>query len=180
VYTVWLKRSTPQNIVIGGAAGAVPPIVGWAAVSGTIDLPAVLLFAVIFLWTPPHFWALALNRNEDYRRASIPMMPVVAGERKTHWQMFLYALLLLPISWWFVYVTPQVGAISGVGLSTLALVFIYQNLKLLLLGQQPETAQLKELKTKVSWRVFSFSMIYLALLFFVIVIDAIYQSHFAG
>jgi len=178
VYTIWLKRSTPQNIVIGGAAGAVPPIVGWAAVSGSVDIPAVLLFAIIFLWTPPHFWALALNRNEDYRRASIPMMPVVAGERSTHRQMLFYAFTLLPISWLFVYMTPQLGSISAVGLTILATVFLFMNFKLFLLGRKLETPELIELKTKTSWRVFSFSMIYLALLFFVTVFDSVWVAHF--
>jgi protoheme IX farnesyltransferase len=178
VYTGWLKRSTPQNIVIGGAAGAVPPIVGWAAVSGSIDIPALLLFAIIFLWTPPHFWALALNRNEDYRRASIPMMPVVAGERSTHKQMLFYAFTLLPVSWLFVYVTPQLGIISAVGLSILAGVFLLMNFKLFLLGRKTETPEIKELKTKTSWRVFSFSMIYLALLFFVTVFDSVWKANF--
>ena len=176
VYTMWLKRSSPQNIVIGGAAGAVPPIVGWAAVSGSIELPAVLLFLIIFLWTPPHFWALALNRNEDYRRASIPMMPVVAGERSTHKQMLFYAVLLLPICWLLVYSAPQLGIISTVGLSALSLLFIAKNVKLLMLGRQAETPEIKQLKTKTSWGIFSFSMIYLALLFFLIVGDSIYTA----
>jgi len=178
VYTIWLKRSTPQNIVIGGAAGAVPPIVGWAAVTGSITIPAFLLFAIIFLWTPPHFWALALNRNEDYRRASIPMMPVVAGERSTHSQMLFYAFTLLPVSWLFVFMTPQLGVISAVGLSILALIFLLMILKLFLLGRKSETVEIKELKTKTSWRIFSFSMIYLALFFFVIVGDSVWKANF--
>jgi heme o synthase len=95
VYTMWLKRRTPQNIVIGGGAGAFPPLVGWAAVTGHLSWPAWLMFAVIFLWTPPHFWALALYKNEDYVRAKIPMMPVVRGFKNTKWQMFIYTLLLL-------------------------------------------------------------------------------------
>lgn len=177
VYTGWLKRCTPQNIVIGGAAGAVPPIVGWAAVSGSIEIPALLLFAIIFLWTPPHFWALALNRNEDYRRASIPMMPVVAGEKSTHNQMLFYAFTLLPVSWLFVYMTPQLGVISAIGLSILALVFLLMNFKLYLLGRKTETPEIKELKTKTSWKVFSFSMIYLALLFFVTVFDSVWKAN---
>ena len=95
IYTMWLKRSTPQNIVIGGAAGALPPIIGWAAVSGDIGLPALALFAIIFLWTPPHFWALALNRREDYERAGVPMMPVVAGEAATRRQIAIYSVLMV-------------------------------------------------------------------------------------
>ncbi|MEZ5667432.1 MAG: heme o synthase [Alphaproteobacteria bacterium] len=98
VYTIWLKRRTPQNIVIGGAAGAFPPMIGWAAVSGDIGLPSLALFALIFFWTPPHFWALALFRKIDYAKAGIPMLPVVAGVRETKRQMFVYTVLLLPIA----------------------------------------------------------------------------------
>lgn len=98
VYTIWLKRRTPQNIVIGGAAGAFPPMIGWAAVTGDITLASIALFAIIFMWTPPHFWALALIKREDYTRAGVPMLPNVAGDRHTKWQMFLYTLTLLPLS----------------------------------------------------------------------------------
>ena len=98
IYTVWLKRRTPQNIVIGGAAGAFPPMIGWAAVTGSVGIESVLLFALIFFWTPPHFWALALYRRGDYEKAGIPMLPVVAGEAETRKQMLLYTILLLPIA----------------------------------------------------------------------------------
>ena len=98
VYTMWLKRSTPQNIVIGGAAGAFPPMIAWAAATGEVTTAPVLMFLVIFLWTPPHFWALALFRNEDYRLAGVPMMPVVAGEAATRRQILAYALVLVPVS----------------------------------------------------------------------------------
>ncbi|MFK7944848.1 MAG: heme o synthase [Paracoccaceae bacterium] len=98
IYTMWLKRSTPQNIVIGGAAGAFPPMIGWVAVTGELSWAPVLMFMVIFLWTPPHFWALALFRNGDYQRVGVPMMPVVAGERSTRRQIFLYAALLVPVA----------------------------------------------------------------------------------
>ncbi|MSO88795.1 MAG: protoheme IX farnesyltransferase [Rhodospirillaceae bacterium] len=98
VYTMWLKRRTPQNIVIGGAAGAFPPVIGWAAVSGDVTLVPLALFAIIFMWTPPHFWALALYRADDYSRAGIPMLPVVAGVKETKRQIVLYTLLLLPLS----------------------------------------------------------------------------------
>ncbi len=97
VYTMWLKRSTPQNIVIGGAAGAFPPMIGWAAVTGSIAVEPVLLFLIIFFWTPPHFWALALLRADDYARAGVPMLPVVAGAAATRRQILLYSLLLLPV-----------------------------------------------------------------------------------
>ncbi len=98
VYTVWLKRRTPQNIVIGGAAGAFPPLIGWAAVTGSVSLVPVVLFAIVFFWTPPHFWSLALFSNNDYARAGVPMLPVVAGARQTRRQIALYTLLLVPIS----------------------------------------------------------------------------------
>jgi protoheme IX farnesyltransferase len=98
VYTMWLKRRTPQNIVIGGAAGAFPPVIGWAAVTGSVDLVPLILFAIVFVWTPPHFWSLALFANADYRRAGIPMLPVVAGARETRRQIVIYTLLLVPLS----------------------------------------------------------------------------------
>lgn len=98
IYTMWLKRRTPQNIVIGGAAGAFPPMIGWAAVTGDLSLLPILLFAIIFMWTPPHFWALALYRSDDYARAGVPMLPVVAGDRETRRQILIYSLLLVPIT----------------------------------------------------------------------------------
>jgi protoheme IX farnesyltransferase len=98
IYTMWLKRRTPQNIVIGGAAGAFPPMVGWAAVTGDISVPSIVLFAIIFMWTPPHFWALALYRCGDYQKAGVPMMPVVAGVRETKRQILIYTLLLAPLA----------------------------------------------------------------------------------
>ena len=98
VYTVWLKRSTPQNIVIGGAAGALPPVVGWAAATGTVPLNAWLLFAIIFMWTPPHFWALSLYTSGDYAKAGVPMMPVVRGAHSTRRQIFAYSLVLVPLA----------------------------------------------------------------------------------
>jgi len=97
VYTLWLKRSTPQNIVIGGLAGALPPAIGWAAVTGSLALMPLVLVLIIFLWTPPHFWALALFRSDDYARAGVPMMPVAKGKRHTRWQILLYALVLFPV-----------------------------------------------------------------------------------
>ena len=98
IYTMWLKRSTPQNIVIGGAAGAFPPMIGWAAVTGDVSLASVALFAIIFMWTPPHFWALSLYRSDDYERAGVPMLPVVAGARETKRQILLYSALLAPLA----------------------------------------------------------------------------------
>lgn len=113
IYTVWLKRRTPHNIVIGGASGALPPVIGWAAVTGDVGLDAVLLFAIIFLWTPPHTWALALFRRGDYEAAGVPMLPVVAGERETKRQMLIYTAILIPATLLPV-MTGMSGAVYGV------------------------------------------------------------------
>lgn len=116
IYTMWLKRWTPQNIVIGGAAGAIPPVIGWAAVTGNVSLESVILFLIIFLWTPPHFWALALFKSQDYERAGIPMMPNVAGEASTRRQIFAYAVILAPIGvlpWALGYTSVGYGAVSA-------------------------------------------------------------------
>jgi protoheme IX farnesyltransferase len=115
VYTMWLKRSTPQNIVIGGAAGAFPPVVGWAAVTGDVSLAPVLMFLIIFLWTPPHFWALSLLKSDDYARAGVPMLPVVAGLDETRKQILIYSLVLLPAGlapWLFGFAGALYGAVS--------------------------------------------------------------------
>ncbi|MBM3597110.1 MAG: protoheme IX farnesyltransferase [Alphaproteobacteria bacterium] len=123
VYTMWLKRRTPQNIVIGGAAGAFPPMIGWAAVTGDISLVSLALFAIIFMWTPPHFWALSLYRSEDYERAGVPMMPVVAGRRETQCQILLYSALLVPVTllpWWL----GAVGTAYAVGTLLLGAVLV--------------------------------------------------------
>jgi len=123
VYTVWLKRRTPQNIVIGGAAGAFPPIIGWAAATGEVGLVPIVLFALIFMWTPPHFWALALYRRIEYAAAGVPMLPVVAGERETKRQMLIYTALLLPLAplpW----ILGATGAVYGVASIALGLAFL--------------------------------------------------------
>jgi protoheme IX farnesyltransferase len=98
IYTMWLKRLTPQNIVIGGAAGAFPPMIGWAAVTGSVSIESITLFLIIFMWTPPHFWALALFSSNDYEKAGVPMLPVVSGERETRRQIMLYSMLLVPVT----------------------------------------------------------------------------------
>jgi protoheme IX farnesyltransferase len=123
VYTMWLKRRTPQNIVIGGASGAFPPVIGWAAVTGSVDLIPLLLFAIIFIWTPPHFWSLALYANEDYRRAKVPMLPVVAGGKETRRQIVLYTLVLVPLSFapWLLGFS---GAVYGVTAAVLGFGFL--------------------------------------------------------
>jgi len=136
IYTMWLKRSTPQNIVIGGAAGAFPPMIGWAIVTGDISLYPLLLFAIIFMWTPPHFWALSLFANKDYKRAKIPMLPVTHGVRRTKIEMLVYTILLLPLtlSPWFLGFAGLAYGVSAFALSGLFLlscirVFMHSDLK---------------------------------------------------
>lgn len=169
IYTMWLKRSTPQNIVIGGAAGAIPPMVGWVGVTGRIDLDAVLLFLIIFLWTPPHFWALALNRNADYRRAGIPMLPVVAGREATHRQMVAYAAALLPVSLFLVWHNETLGMFSFVVLLALGATFLLKVMALQRIA--PEEAARHEQR---AWDVFKFSVLYLALFFMCLVVDSLF------
>ena len=167
IYTMWLKRSTPQNIVIGGAAGAIPPIVGWVGVTGRLDLEAWLMFLLIFLWTPPHFWALALNKNSDYARAGVPMLPVVAGEKATHRQMLWYALSLIPVSLVLVLANEELGWFSMVTLLSLGFVFAFKVYQLKLIDENNVPA-----KTKKAWDVFYFSLLYLALFFVCLVVDS--------
>lgn len=124
IYTIWLKRHTPHNIVIGGAAGAFPPVIGWLAMTGEHALLPWVLFAIIFLWTPPHFWALALFRNEDYRKANVPMMPVIKGAKATSLQMLLYTLVLLPVTLLPLWLMPEAGWFYGVSAALLNLNFI--------------------------------------------------------
>jgi protoheme IX farnesyltransferase len=162
VYTVWLKRSTPQNIVIGGGAGAFPPLIGWAAVTGQIGLAAVLMFLIIFLWTPPHFWSLALYRQDDYRRAGVPMMPVARGERATKLQMVAYTALL-PAASAALYFTGAVGAAYLAVALALSAGFLAVTLALLR-ERAPET--------KLARRAFGFSLLYLTVLFAAMVLNA--------
>jgi protoheme IX farnesyltransferase len=159
VYTIWLKRITPQNIVIGGAAGALPPLVGWAAVTGTIGLPALVLFALIFFWTPPHFWALALYRSDDYARAGVPMLPVVAGPRETKRQMLIYTLILWPLA-----LAPAFLGVTGMVYGAVALMlsaaFTACAVRVLLSDAERPAKQM-----------FGFSIFYLFALFAVMVAD---------
>ena len=159
VYTIWLKRSTPQNIVIGGAAGALPPVIGWAAVSGSLSIEPMLLFAIIFMWTPPHFWALALFRNEDYTRAGVPMMPVVAGEAETRRQILIYAVLLAPLG-----VLP-----AFIGMSSLLYGAVAAGLGLNFI--RLSRALMRSADDLAARRLFGFSIVYLFLLFLGLVID---------
>jgi len=160
IYTMWLKRSTPQNIVIGGAAGAVPPLVGWAAVTGHVDPTAWYLFAIVFYWTPPHFWALSLLMKDEYARVGVPMMPVVHGEAETRRQILLYTCLLvvltlLPVVFGFF------GAIYAAVAIVLGAVFLFHAVRL-----QRSANRRAALKT------YLFSLLYLALLFVAMVADA--------
>jgi len=159
VYTHWLKRSTPQNIVIGGAAGAVPPLVGYAAVTGNLTLPALWLFLIVFLWTPPHFWALALLIRRDYEAARIPMLPVVRGERETTRQILLYAVVLVAAT-----VFPVVWGPLG---------FLYLGAALLLGGAflWLALALRRETTPRRAALLFHFSLLYLALLFAAMAVD---------
>jgi len=160
VYTRWLKRSTPQNIVIGGAAGAFPPLVGWAAATGSLDLTAIYLFLIIFYWTPPHFWALALLKQADYGRAGVPMAPVVWGEKETMDQMLWYTVLLLALT-----VLPV--AYGAFGLTYL--------LSALALGAALLWGVIRMRRSRpwtgAAWWVYKYSLLYLALLFAAMVVD---------
>jgi len=161
VYTVWLKRSTPQNIVIGGAAGAFPPAIGWAAATGSLSIEPVLLFLIIFFWTPPHFWALALTRTADYARAGVPMLPVVAGDSVTRRHILLHTLILVPLGiapWVLGYTGPLYG-LTAVGCGGIMLVLALQ----VFTERRPAERASKQL--------FAFSILYLFLLFAVLLID---------
>jgi protoheme IX farnesyltransferase len=161
VYTVWLKRSTPQNIVIGGAAGALPPVIGWAAATGEIGLEPLALFLMIFLWTPPHFWALALNRTDDYARAGVPMLPIVAGRAATTRQILIYSGLLVLASellWVLGFAGTIFGAIAAICGALFLLLAFQLNRNI---GADRRTAH----------RLFVFSIFYLFVLFAALLVD---------
>jgi len=165
VYTIWLKRRTPQNIVIGGAAGAFPPVIGWAAATGDVTLLPLLLFTVIFLWTPPHFWALALFVRPDYAAAGVPMLPVVAGDRVTRQQIALYTMPMAAaaVAPWPLGFT---GALYGIAATALSLFFVLLSLQVLA-NRASEPAGMKPEK-----RLFAFSILYLFALFGALMLDA--------
>ncbi|WP_188820512.1 heme o synthase [Novosphingobium indicum] len=165
VYTIWLKPRTPQNIVIGGGAGAFPPLIGWVAATGQISLMPVVLFAIIFFWTPPHFWALALFVKSDYAKVGIPMMPVVAGEKSTRRQILIYAVLLLPLSvvpWWI----GGTGAVYGVSAIVLSGLFLALSLRVAVRERTGPDDAMKPEK-----QLFAYSVIYLFALFAALVVD---------
>ena len=163
VYTIWLKRTTVQNIVIGGAAGAIPPLVGWAAITGSLDLAAWLLFAIIFFWTPAHFWALALLIRDDYERAGVPMLPVVRGDEATAWNILAYAASLLPLTI-LLFIIGGLGYLYLAAAILLGALFILYALRLLRSGASRRRA--------VARGVYLYSMLYLALLFVAIMVDS--------
>ncbi len=160
VYTRWLKRTTPQNIVIGGAAGAFPPLVGWAAVTGGIDLVAVYLFLIIFYWTPPHFWALALLKQRDYSKAGVPMAPLIWGERETMSQMFWYTLILIGLSV-MPYAFGAFGIVYLLSATILGLVLLFGIVRMRMATDW----------TAPAWWVYKYSLLYLALLFVAMAVD---------
>src|ERR1700752_967348 len=155
VYTMWLKRRTPQNIVVGGAAGALPPVIGWTAATGDVGLEPLILFLIVFLWTPPHFWALSLNRADEYARAGVPMLPIVAGRAATTRQILVYSLLLVPVSM-LPWALGFAGAIYGavVAVSGTILVALAVQLR-----------RSREADGRAAHRLFAFSVLYLFVLF---------------
>lgn len=168
VYTMWLKRSTPQNIVIGGASGALPPVIGWAAVTGNVTIEPLILFAIIFTWTPPHFWALALFRAGEYEKVGVPMMPVVAGKPSTRRQILGYSVLMAGVA-----MLPAVlgfaGMVYGIAAAVMSSVFVALAARLWWLGDQPAS-------TKAAARLFGFSIVYLFGLFLVLGLEALFRE----
>lgn len=167
IYTMWLKRWTPQNIVIGGASGALPPVIGWAAVTGHVAIEPLVLFLIVFLWTPPHFWALALIKSDDYSRAGVPMLPVVAGDRATRIQIVLYALVLAPVATvpWFMGFG---GLAYGVLSLSLGALFVALAVRLYFAGVQR--------RNRAAGELFGFSIVYLFLLFAVLLGEHLFTA----
>jgi heme o synthase len=171
VYTIMLKRTTPQNIVIGGAAGALPPVIGWAAVTGRVEIPAIVLFLLVFYWTPPHFWALALRIRKDYEAARVPMLPVVKGVPETTRQIAIYTIVLVAISIAF-YVIAGMGLVYLVAAVGLGAVFLWRAYRLWRQGASPEGS------LSQSIRLYKYSISYLTLLFAAVMVDALVVVHF--
>ena len=168
VYTMALKRTSTQNIVIGGAAGAIPPAVGWVAVTGSLDLPAIYLFAIVFFWTPPHFWALSLLLKDDYASANVPMLPVVAGVDVTKKSILLYTMLMLALTTMFA-LTGAVGLVYLVSSAALGILFIYYAWRLI---RKPGIEGAKPL--------YLYSLLYLGMLFLAIIADSIFRVGWYG
>jgi heme o synthase len=168
VYTMWLKRRTPQNIVIGGAAGAFPPVIGWAAVTGSVDLMPLMLFAIVFFWTPPHFWSLALFASSDYQRAGVPMLPVVAGAKETRKQIVIYTLLLVPLSLapWLLGFS---GLVYGLSAAVLGLGFIVNVWRVA--TDRQDASGVSQTNDAPARMAFKFSILYLFALFAALAVD---------
>lgn len=172
VYTMWLKRRTPQNIVIGGAAGAFPPMIGWAAVTGTVSLESIVLFLIIFIWTPPHFWALALNRTGDYRRAGVPMLPVTAGADTTRRHILGYSLLLAPVG--------LMPAFIGLGGTIYAVTAALAGVMFVALAWRVYTRREGREAEQAARHLFGFSILYLFVLYAVLLIEKISGTGLVG
>ncbi|MCB1512820.1 MAG: protoheme IX farnesyltransferase, partial [Hyphomicrobiaceae bacterium] len=172
IYTMWLKRFTPQNIVIGGAAGAFPPVIGWAAATGSLGIEPLVLFAIIFLWTPPHFWALALFKSGDYARAGVPMMPNVRGNASTQRQILAYAVILAitgTLPWMIGFAGPAYGAVSGL----LGLEFVRRAWKVWRMDASDKAMTPAK-------GLFAFSILYLFILFATLLVEAMALRLIAG
>jgi len=163
IYTMWLKRRTPQNIVIGGAAGAFPPMVGWAAVTGGVSIESIVLFLIIFMWTPPHFWALALYRNRDYQRAGVPMLPVVAGDAETRKQILLYSVLMVATAAAPIFIGLG-GLVYSITSTILGVIFLWLALRVWRIREGRES-------DKTAKQLFLFSIFYLFALFAVLLAE---------
>jgi protoheme IX farnesyltransferase len=163
IYTMWLKRRTPQNIVIGGAAGALPPVIGWVAATGSISLEPILLFLIVFFWTPPHFWALSLIRADDYARAKVPMLPVVAGPEETRRQILAYSLLLVPVG-----IAPWLMGYAGLAYGASALA---AGIGMIALAWRVRRCSEGEASTAAARQLFAYSILYLFVLFAVLLIE---------
>ena len=170
IYTVWLKRRTPQNIVIGGAAGALPPVIGWTAATGNLGIEPLVLFLIIFFWTPPHFWALSLNRTDEYARAGVPMLPVVSGSTATSRQILIYSVFLVPVS-----MLPTILEFAGLLYGWTAVVC---GAVLLVLTLQVSIRG--NVDGKAARRLFAFSVVYLFLLFAALLVSSNQGSAFSG
>jgi protoheme IX farnesyltransferase len=165
IYTIWLKRKTPQNIVIGGAAGALPPVIGWTIATGNISIEPIILFLIIFLWTPSHFWALSLYKSGDYKKAKIPMLPVIAGVKTTKINILVYSLAMLPIV-----IAPYFFNFAGIFyLISTVLMTLYYNYLCLELFKSSVT----KISNKIARKVFVYSIFYLFLIFLILLIDKI-------
>ena len=176
IYTMGLKRRTPQNIVIGGAAGALPPVIGWATVTGSVSLEPLVLFLIIFMWTPPHFWALALYRNGDYEKAGVPMMPVVAGKQSTRAQILAYAVLLAPVT-----LLPTLMGYAGLAYAAIAAlasaVFVGLAAEVWFLGRAAGDNEQAEIRAdRAARRLFAYSIFYLFILFFALLAEWVVGS----